>query len=171
MVHLLYQCWYFVASKTLFFFFQFSLVFLFFSTIFFRDTSLHLIVMSPLAPLAVTVPYRTSRAGACLKLFWWWGWLMCFWEEDQRGRVPFPPHTECTYLSAWLTGAVNLDPLAEVKYSSSFSAVYSLFPLSFLLLLSRRKSLYTAHSYAPYLRSGVSMKITWRPVYFMTLKT
>ena len=150
MVHLsqqLYQRWYFILSKTHVFSFPWC-SFPFPGFFPGHQITTSLVVACPLVPLAVTVSYRMSAVGSCLLFFSWWGRLMCFWEEDQRGRGPFSPHTKCTYLSAWLTSVVNLDHLAGVKHSSSFSVVKLLFSLSFLLLLSRRKLLYTAHSYA-----------------------
>ena len=139
-------------------------MFLFFSRIS-QDTRLRLVVVSPLVPLVVTVSYRASTGGTCLMFFSWWGRLMCFREEDQRGRVPFSAHTKCTCLSAWLTSAVNLDHLAGVTHSSSFSMAKLLFPSPSFFYFPEESYCTQPTVMLPYLRSGVSIKITWYSVY------
>ena len=144
MVHLsqlLYQCWYFVVSKT--HVFQFPWCSFSFPR-FFPGCQLTINSHVSVGPLGCDCSLQNIQSWGLPDAF-----LMARLVDGfLRGRSERESTVFTTYLSAWLTSGVYLDPLAAVKYSSSFSTVKLLFPLSFLLLLSRRKLLYTAPSYA-----------------------
>lgn len=73
-----------------------------------------------------------SPVGFYLMFSSWLNWLICFWEEDQRGKVPFSSHTKGTYCQRALS-LLLLTLVTWLKWCSSrFSTVsYSFSPLPY----------------------------------------